>query len=390
MNTKPIYLDNAAATPLDLRVKEAMLPYLDDQFANPSSLYAAAREARLAIDNARAKVANILGAKKAEIIWTAGGTESINLAVQGVMRKYPDGHMVTLAIEHEAVLQTAAVFNHTVVPVKASGIVEPNEITRAITDQTVLVSVMYANNEIGTIQPIADIGKLIAGVRGDRKKRGIDTPIYLHTDACQAAGALDLHVSRLGVDMMTLNGSKMYGPKQTGILYVRAGIQLEPLIYGGGQERGLRSGTENVAGIVGFATALELAEAEKGAEGKRLAQLRDSLIAGLQKTIPELILNGHAKHRLPNNINVTIPGIDGETAVLYLDNAGISASTGSACTTGGTEPSHVLLAIGRRAQESTASLRFTLGRHTTAADIAHVIEVLPHIAARLRDLKATR
>lgn len=388
MKAAHTYLDYAAATPLDPRVREAMLPYLTDEFANPSSLYRAARATRQAVEDARTRIANLIGAKKAEVVFAAGGTESINLAVQGVLRQH-GGNVVTTAIEHEAVLQTVRVFDHVIVPVKPSGVVDPTEIAKAITDQTTLVSVMYANNEIGTVQPIAAIGKLVSGIRADRESRGVNRPLYLHTDAAQAAGALDLHVNRLGVDLMTLNGSKIYGPKQTGILYVRAGVTLEPLIYGGGQERHLRSGTENVAGIVGFAKALELAQAERQAESARLAALRDDLMKRLQ-AMDGVTVNGDVRHRLPNNINVTISGIDGETAVLYLDNKGIMASTGSACTTGGTEPSHVLLAIGRSESEATSSLRFTLGRQTEADDTQRLTDVLPPIIKRLREIGRAR
>jgi cysteine desulfurase len=271
--------------------------------------------------------------------------------------------------------------------VKPNGIVDVSALEKAITDDTVLVSGIYANNEIGTIQPIAAIGKLIAKIRLDRVSRGVSQPLYFHTDACQAAGALDLHVSRLGVDLMSLNGSKIGGPKQSGILYVKAGTKLEPLMYGGGQERGLRSGTENVPGIIGFAKALELAQSKRDAESKRLSGLRDQLWQDIQKAIPDAELNGDHGYRLPNNLNVMIPGIDGETAVLYFDNEGIVLSTGSACTTGGTEPSHVLKAIGRSDEEATSSLRITIGAGTTETELGKLVKVLPTIVKRLRQLK---
>lgn len=386
-----IYLDHAATTPLDPRVFEVMRPFLEDQFANPSSLYRAARDTRRAVEQARHSAAAILGAKPTEIVFTSGGTEGDNLAIQGVLRAHPGGHWVTSAIEHDAVLAIGPAldhqgFSHTVVPVKPNGIVEPSAVQGAITDHTVLVSVMMANNEIGTIQPIADLAKLVAKIRADRAKRGILTPLYLHTDAAQAAGYLDLQVSRLGVDLLTLNGSKIYGPKGTGLLYVRHGTILEPLMLGGGQERGRRSGTENVAGIVGLAKALELVAGSRDAESHRLTALRDDLIRRLLEAIPKATLNGDPRRRLPNNVNLTIPGAEGEGLVLYLDNAGIMASTGSACTTGSLDPSHVLLAIGRSADEANSSLRLTLGHTTDQEAINRVVELLPGIVQRLREL----
>lgn len=368
-----IYLDYAAATPVDEQVLEAMQPYFSEQFANPSSLYGAARVTRQALADARASVANTLGAKPTEVIFTAGATESINLAIQGVMVAHPNSHMVTTAIEHEAVLETAALFDNTVVGVPASGVVIPNDIIGYITDKTVLVSVMMANNEVGTIQPIKEIAAAIAELRKNRKN---NLPLYLHVDAAQAGTTLDLHVSRLGVDLLTLNGGKMYGPKQSGILYARTGTKLNSLIKGGGQERSMRSGTENVAFAVGFAKALELAQADRKIEANRLQDLRDQLQAAIQKELPNIIINGDQKHRLPHNLNITMPGLDGEVAVLYLDNAGIQASTGSACSIGSDQPSHVLLAMGRTAAEANSSLRFTLGKQTTQEDIADAARVI--------------
>lgn len=370
---KPIYLDYAAATPVDSQVLEAMQPFFTEQFANPSSLYASARVTREALSKARATVANILGAKPTEVIFTAGATESINLAIQGVLRQFPDGHIVTTAIEHEAVLATTNQFDHTIVDVSAKGVVDVQAILAAITDQTVLVSVMMANNEIGTIQPIKELAQELENIR---QQRTSDLPLYLHTDAAQAATTLDLHVSRLGVDLLTLNGGKMHGPKQSGILYVRTGTKLSPLIYGGGQERGLRNGTENVAFAVGFAKALELAQADRKTEAQRLQQLRDELQSDLLKALPNLVINGDPKHRLPHNLNITLEGLDGEAAVLYLDNAGVQASTGSACSIGSDEPSHVLLALGCTPAQANASLRFTLGRATTEADVQAAAQII--------------
>jgi cysteine desulfurase len=298
---------------------------------------------------------------------------------------------VTTAIEHDAVLSQLEPLKRsfheaTVVPVKPSGIVDAQAVREAVTDKTVLISVMLANNEIGTIQPVAEVAKLVAAVRAERARSGVKLPLFLHTDACQTPGYLDLSVARLGADLLTLNGSKIYGPKGAGALYVRTGTVLEPLIYGGGQERGRRSGTENVAGAVGLAKALELAAAARAAESRRLTSLRDGLIAALLKAVPGATLNGDPRRRLPGNINLTVPGAEGEAMVLYLDNAGIQASTGSACSTGSLEPSHVLTAIGRSPDEAQSSLRLTLGRGTTAAHTARVAKVLPSIVQRLREL----
>lgn len=371
-----VYLDYAAATPVDSEVMRAMQPFFTEQFANPSSLYASARVTRQALVDARASVANLLGAKPTEIVFTAGATESINLAIQGVMKKFPDGHIVTTNIEHEAVLETVKQFDHSVARVSASGVVDHNDIIKIITEKTVLVSVMMANNEVGTIQPIKEIAAAIADIRKLRQESGNQMPLYLHTDAAQAGTTLDVHVSRLGVDMLTLNGGKMYGPKQSGILYVRTGTQLEPLIYGGGQERAMRSGTENVAFAVGFAKALEIAQAIRKDEAYRLQQLRDHLQKQITEAIPEAVVNGDQKHRLPHNLNITLSGLDGEAAVLYLDNVGVQASTGSACSIGNDQPSHVLLALGCTPAQANASLRFTLGKHTTNEAIQEASKVI--------------
>ncbi len=378
-----IYLDYAAATPVDSVVFEVMQPYFTEQFANPSSLYASARVTREGLTSARANVANTLGAKPTEIIFTAGATESINLAIQGVMREHPGKRIVTTSIEHEAVLETVKQYEHALVAVSKLGVVGVEDVLGAVTDDTVLISVMMANNEVGTIQPIKEIAAGIANIREDRTSAGNDLPLYLHSDAAQAATTLDLHVSRLGIDLLTLNGGKMYGPKQSGILYIRTGTKLQPLIYGGGQERGMRSGTENVAFAVGFAKALELAQANRKDEAHRLEKLRDQLQKALQSEIPEVLINGDQKHRLPHNLNITLPGLDGEAAVLYLDNAGIQASTGSACSIGSDEPSHVLIAMGCSVREASASLRLTLGKDTTEEDIQRagqiIIQTLRHL-----------
>ncbi len=391
MNKKFIYLDHAAATPLDPRVLKVMQPFLTEQYANPSSLYELARVSKQALEGARAQVANLLGAQKIEIYFTAGATESINLALQGCAKKMPKSKIIVTSIEHEAVLATVAALGRwgyqiEIVPVGSNGLVDLDSIEAAIDDKTGLVSVMYANNEVGTIQPIAKIGALVGQIRADRAKRGVKLPLYLHSDATQAGGYLDLHVTRLGVDLMTLNGSKIYGPKQTGCLYVRTGTKIEPIIYGGGQERGLRSGTENVAGAVGFATALQLVQTDRTAESKRLAELRDYLMKELVVEISGITINGDLERRLPNNVNVSISGIDGESLVMALDQAGIAASTGSACSTGRLDPSHVLLALGLSPADCRGSLRLTLGRSITRSEVDGLLQLLPGIVEKLRAL----
>ena len=387
------YFDYAAITPLDSVVLEAMKPFLETEYANPSSIYAAARITRQAMDDARHIVADIFGAKTTEIVFTSGGTEGNNLAIQTILYTHPGSIWVTTNIEHDAVLVqvehlTSNGHPATIVPVKPNGIVDPQSIVDAINDQTVLVSVMMANNEIGTIQPIADIARAIAKIRVDRIEREIVLPIYLHSDAVQAPNYLDLHVDRLGLDILTLSGSKIYGPRGTGVLYVRHATELGVLFFGGGQERGRRSGTENVPGIVGFATALKLTQVMHSEESHRVARLRDDLLKKLLIEIPDAIVNGDPKRRLPNNINLTIPNAEGEGMVLYLDNVGILASTGSACSSGDLDPSHVLLAIGRSIKEADQSLRLTLGRDTSEAMCDLVAEKLPEIVKRLREIQA--
>ncbi len=391
---KKIYLDYAATTPLDPRVAKAMAPYWMREFGNPSSIHDAGRRSREAVENARKTVARILRCRPAEIIFTSGGTEAINLALQGIARVHErrqtnqvlnskfqvhasKRHIVTTIIEHHAVLRSVQAlekqgFDATYAGVDSEGIVCPDDIKKALRPDTILVSVMYANNEIGTIQPIAEIGKIVRTFRSD-------PPPLFFTDACQAAGALDLSFDRLGVDCMALNGSKIYGPKGIGCLLVRRGVELEPILYGGGQEKGLRSGTENVPGIVGFAKALELAQEEKEKENARLVLLRDYFIRELLKKIPGAVLNGHAKKRLPNNVNISVPGIEGEAAVIYLSQKGVYASTGSACTALSLEPSHVIAALGKPEEYTRGSLRFTLGRATTKDDIDYAVGQLQEV-----------
>ncbi len=372
-DTSPIYLDHAAATPIDDAVLAVMQPYFHSNFYNPSATYLPALKVRKVIDQARADVAYWLGSQANEIVFTAGGTEANNLAITGVLRSFPDANVVVGSIEHESVLQPAEQFDHRIVPVHEDGIVDIDALRKLIDERTVLVSIMYANNEIGTIQPIHDVALLMSVIRKERKS---GLPLYLHTDACQAASFLDLHVARLGVDMMTLNGGKIYGPKQSGALYVKRGISLVPLIAGGGQERGLRNGTENVPGIVGFAAALKQSQAMRHEEGERLKALQSLFLRELEKSIPSVVINGSRKHRLPSNVHVTFPGQDNERLLIALDEKGILAAAGSACSASSEEPSHVLTAIGASKENAQASLRFTMGRSTKESMLFKTVETL--------------
>lgn len=364
------YFDYAAATPLDQRVEQVMKPFLAQQFYNPSSLYEPARRVRQAIEQARHTISTILGAKPTEVIFTAGATESINLSIKGIAAKYPKSNIIVSAIEHEAVLNSAqAAFGSRVkiCPVKPNGIIDLAQLEKLIDDQTALVSVMYVNNEIGTIQPLARIASILKQAKHK---------IYFHSDAAQAANYLPLQVKRLGVDLLTLNGAKAYGPKQSGCLYVARGVSLAPLIHGGGQEQGLRGGTENVAQVVGLAEALKLAQSSRMNESKRLLELRNQLIKDLRLRIPKLQLNGDLNHRLPNNINITLVGHNGERLVHQLDAQGLLVATGSACSANNDKPSHVLLAIGRTVEEANASIRITLGRGTSHVSLEILAKAL--------------
>jgi cysteine desulfurase len=320
--------------------------------------------------------AAVLGARSGEITFTAGGTEANNLAIRGIMSRWPDGNLVVSSIEHESVLEPAKRFNARLAPVDAQGKVVVNELIGLVDDSTVLVSVMYANNEVGTVQPIREIAAALTEIKADRRKRGVKTPLYLHTDAAQAANYLDLHVARLGVDLVTVNGGKIYGPKQSGILFIKAGVRLTPLVSGGGQERNLRSGTENVAACIGFAAALKKTAALLDNEVARLQQLQRHFIQELASTLPAAELNGSAKKRLPNNVHITIPGTDNERLLLQLEQAGILAAAGSACSASSDEPSHVLKAMGQTEAEARSSLRFSLGRSSTEKDIDAVVAAL--------------
>lgn len=374
-----IYLDHAAATPLDPEVLQAMQPYFAEQFYNPSASYMPAQQVRAALEQARADVAAELGARSSEIIFTAGGTESDNLAITGVMSRFPDANVVVSAIEHDAVLESARQFNCSAALVTEEGRVDIGDLVARIDDSTVLVSVMYANNEVGSLQPLRDISHNLMDIRDARRRAGNTLPLYLHTDACQAANYLDLHVSRLGVDLMTLNGGKIYGPKQSGILYVSSRVKLQPLIRGGGQERGLRSGTENVAACIGFAKALQLVQARRHDEAKRLSELRDLTFGLIEEKLPAAIINGSRKHRLPNNIHLTLPGQDNERLLVELDERGILAAAGSACAASSDTPSHVLKAMGIADSDAQASLRLTMGRATSEADIRALVSTLAEL-----------
>lgn len=369
-----IYLDYAAASPVDELVLSKMVPFFSDEFYNPSATYLQAKSVKSAVEEARAKIAQVIGAKPSEIIFTAGGTEANNLALKGLIEE--SDHLLVSAIEHESILTPAHMLKGEQIEVDQKGRIDLADLQAKITDDTKLISVMYANNEIGTIQPIKEIVCLIENVRKDRRVRNVAKPIYVHSDACQAANYLDLHVSRLGVDLMTVNGGKIYGPKQSGVLFVKAGIQLKPLIEGGGQERGLRSGTENVPFIMGFAEALDKAQQSRHEESKRLEAIQAQTIDKLTNIHPGIVINGHLKHRLANNIHITIPGQDNERLIFGFDDRGIMLAAGSACSASDETPSHVLRAIGLSDFDAQSSLRLTMGRQTTQEQMDRFVNVL--------------
>ncbi|HUC86858.1 MAG TPA: cysteine desulfurase family protein [Candidatus Saccharimonadales bacterium] len=383
------YFDYAAATPLDPRVLKAMQPYLTERFANPSSLHTPGREQRAALTDARKRIAGVLGAKPAEIIFTSGSTEGINLAMQGVLRGFPQSRVVISAIEHEAVVAVASGLERGwqvgTITVGESGVVDSLQLAAAIDDTTVLVCLQYANNEIGSLQPISRVAAEVARIRADRLRRGVTRPLYLFCDAAQA-GMLSLAVARLGVDLLTMGGSKIYGPPGSGFLYVRTGTQLQPILYGGGQENSVRPGTENVAAAVGLAAALELVQADRAAEAKRQAGLRDWIWQELRQQLDGLLLNGTMNPRLPSNLNLVVNGAPGETLVAHLDAAGIAVATGAACLAASDDPSPVLLAIGRTPEQAAASLRLTLGRGTSKADAQSLVNTLRKVVPRVRQL----
>jgi cysteine desulfurase len=376
-----IYLDYAAATPMDPEVVKAMQPYWLDNSFNPSATYLSARHVRQEHAESRQKIAGLLGAQAAEIIFTAGATEANNLAIQGVMDQYPKAELLVSAIEHESVLEPARRYKHQEIPVNEQGLILLNKLSNLINDKTVLVSVMLVNNELGTIQPLKEIANIVSHVRRARKAQPKSLPIYLHTDAAQAGNYLDLHVSRLGVDLMVINGGKLYGPKQSGILFIKAGTQLKPLIVGGGQEFGMRSGTENVAAAAGMAKALELAQKNHVMESKRVGDLRKMFEAGLREAMPAATVNGSKHHRAAHLSSVTFPGHDNERLMMEIDEAGIMCAVGSACSASREEASHVLSAIGLSHGQSRATLRFSLGKFTTQAHIQKTLMELARLTA---------
>ncbi|MFA4876095.1 MAG: cysteine desulfurase NifS [Methanoregula sp.] len=377
-----IYMDHSATTPARAEVVDAMVPYYTRYFGNPSSIYSIARDSKKAIDAARAQVAKAIGAEPDEIYFTSGGSESDNWAIKGVAfaNRKKGNHIITSKIEHHAVLHTCEYlekegFVVTYLPVDKYGLVDPAELEKAITDRTILVSIMYANNEIGTIEPIRELA-LVAGKH----------KVYFHTDAVQAIGNIPIDVKAEAIDLLSLSAHKFYGPKGVGALYIRKGTKIDNLIHGGGQERRRRAGTENIAGIVGLGKAIGMATADIEGHNRKIRALRDRLRDGILKKIPHAYLNGHPEKRLPGNINISFEFIEGESMLLWLDDEGICASTGSACTSGSLEPSHVLLATGLAVEISHGSLRLTLGDSNTDADVDAVLEALPKIVLRLREM----
>jgi cysteine desulfurase len=377
-----IYMDHAATTYTKKEVVDAMIPYFTEHFGNPSSIYGIARESKNAVDTARAQVAKALGADPDEIYFTSGGSESDNWAIKGVAwaNRKRGNHIITSQIEHHAVLHTCQFlekegFVVTYLPVDQYGLVDPAELEKAITDKTIIISIMYANNEIGTIEPIAELGAIA------RKHK-----VYFHTDAVQAIGNVPIDVKAQNIDLLSLSVHKFYGPKGAGALYIKKGVRIQNLIHGGGQERKRRAGTENLAGIVGMGKAIELATADIPGHNQKIQAMRDRLIKAVLEKIPHTRLNGHPEKRLPGNFNMSFEFIEGESMLLWLDDEGICASTGSACTSGSLEPSHVLLATGLPVEVSHGSLRLTLGDVNTDEDVDTVLEVLPKVVSRLREM----
>ncbi|HUW45523.1 MAG TPA: cysteine desulfurase NifS [Dehalococcoidia bacterium] len=375
-----IYLDHAATTPTRPEVVKAMLPYFTDSFGNPSSIHSYGQEAKGAVEEARTKVAELIGARSEEIVFTSGGTEADNFALKGIAYANEDkgNHIITTSIEHHAVLEVCKFLGRrglriSYLPVDKYGLVDPQDVRKAITDKTILISVMHASNEVGAIEPVAEIGTIAR-----------EAGVYFHSDAVQTAGHIPVNVDELKVDLLSISAHKLYGPKGAGVLYVRKGTKLVSLMHGGEHEKRRRAGTENVPAIVGLGKAVELAGQEIGKEAERLAYLRDKLIKGLGEKIDNIHLNGHPTRRLPNNVNVSVDFVEGESLLLNLDLEGICASTGSACSSASLEPSHVLLALGLPPEQAHGSLRFTLGRENTEADIERVLEVLPAIVVKLR------
>ena len=375
-----IYLDHAATTPTNPDVVKAMLPYFTDAFGNPSSIYSYGQEAKGAVEEARTKVAGLIGARSDEIIFTSGGTEADNYALKGIAyaNEHKGNHIITTRIEHHAVMEVCKFlegrgFKVTYLPVDGHGLVDPQDVKKAITDKTILISVIHASNEVGTIEPIEEIGRIA-------RQAGV----YLHSDAVQAVGHIPVNVDELNVDLLSISAHKLYGPKGIGALYARKGTRLVSLLHGGEQEKRRRAGTENVPAIVGFGKAVEIARQEIYKEAEQLTHLRDKLIKGLMEKIDHSRLNGHPTRRLPNNVNMSFDFVEGESMLLNLDLEGICASTGSACSSASLEPSHVLVALGLPREQAHCSLRLTLGRENTEAHAERVLEVLPGIVAKLR------
>ncbi len=383
---KLIYLDHAATTPVHPKVVEAMLPYFSEKFGNPSAIYSFGQEARQAVEGSRTGVAELLGCAAKEVIFTSGGTESDNAAIKGVAfaAQKSGNHIITSSVEHHAVHKTCHLlerfgFEVTYLPVDSYGRVSVEEVEKALTPRTILVTIMLANNEVGTIQPIAEISRLLKEYSRSRGRR-----IVLHTDAVQGAGALDLNVDKLGVDSLSLSSHKFYGPKGSGILYLRRGVPFLPQQTGGAHERNRRAGTENVPGIVGTAVALQLAVEHRESNNQKCQRLTDRLVEGIKSQIDHAYLNGHPTLRLPNNVNFSFEYVEGEAILLSLDFAGIAASSGSACSSGSLEASHVLTAMGISAPLARGSVRFTLGAENTDEEIDYVLSVLPGIVEKLR------
>lgn len=386
---KNVYLDNASTTQTDKKVLDEMTPYFRDNYGNPSSLHHLGRINKDIVDRSRAVVAKYLDVTPPEIIFTSGGTESDNLAITGLAHayKHKGKHIIVSSIEHKAILDPCKRleeegFSVTYIQPNRQGFVSALEISKHLRSDTILVSIMYANNEIGTIQPIKQIAKML-------KKRTDCSPIF-HTDACQSTGALSINIKELGVDALTLSASKIYGPKGIGVLYLNKKYTVEPILLGGGQERGLRSGTENVANIIGLAKALEIAESKRIKESERLTVLRDYFLEKIHKNIKGVVVNGSMKNRLPNNINISIKGVEGEALLLLLDDKGVYCSTGSACSSFDLDPSHVLVKIGLPLELAHCSVRFTLGRYTTKSDVDYAIKVLIDSVERIRNLTSLR
>ena len=386
--SKLVYMDHAATTPMREEVLQRMIPFMKENYGNPSSIYTLAQQARNAVDESRRTIAKLVGCRSSEITFTSGGTESDNAAIKGAAfaMRHLGNHIITTSIEHHAVLHTCMQmeqfgFEVTYLPVDKEGKVNISDVENAITDKTILVSIMAANNEIGTVQPIAEITNRVKDAA-----TSMGTSILVHTDAVQAMGQIPVNVKNWPVDMLSMSAHKFYGPRGVGALYIKRGTPFEPLLMGGGQERQRRSGTENVPAIVGMELALSLAVMEQEEQGKKLSRYRDDIIEGLSKNIEGILINGHRRDRLPNNVSVSFLGVEGEPILLGLDFSGICASSGSACSSASLEPSHVLLAIGRTADQAQGTLRITLGRDNTQEDVDYLLEVLPKLVERLRSM----